>query len=249
MATVATFTPPSGHPPRHFARWRCRAVVSACGAVGTLLNGCSVPRVTTASMALADTLVSETPARFEGLSGGRTGQFTLDGQAVRFQRMGDTLSLMDRLRTDRVSVQFEHAGHLGRCDGRGASATAGVVAAPLKPLELRCQFTGPAPGELVLREQPLAAAGTRQSREGQATVGSVVLDIRSEHALQGSPLPLAQPAGYRIIYGGRDIAALELTDGAPTLRRVAGLDEPVHRAVTQVALALGLLFDPAVTAR
>nr|MCU0924297.1 hypothetical protein [Burkholderiaceae bacterium] len=74
-----------------------------------------------------------------------------------------------------------------------------------------------------------------------------VIDIRSEHALEGSPLPLPQPAGYRLMIQGRDVAALDLAGGTPVLRRTAGLDERTRAALTQVALALGLLFDPAVT--
>jgi hypothetical protein len=100
---------------------------------------------------------------------------------------------------------------------------------------------------MLLKEPRLAGAGTRQAREGQASFGAVVIDIRSEHALEGSPLPLAQPAGYRLMVQGRDVAALELTGGAPVLRRAAGLGEETRAALTQVALALGLLFDPAET--
>ena len=59
--------------------------------------------------------------------------------------------------------------------------------------------------------------------------------------------PLAQPAGYRLVIQGRDVAALDLAGGTPVLRRAAGLDEGTRAALTQVALALGLLFDPALT--
>ena len=198
-------------------------------------------------MALPADLETARPLPLEGLGAGRSGRFVLEGQAVTFRRMGDVLSVFDSLRLDRVSVEFEHAGAKGRCDGRAAAAKVGIVDTPVQPLALNCRFTGPVPGELLLKEPRLADAGARQAREGQATFGAVAIDIRSEHALTGSPLPLAQPAGYRFMIQGRDVAALDLAGGTPVLRRTAGLDEGMRTALTQVALALGLLSDPAVT--
>lgn len=199
-------------------------------------------------MALPHGLEAAKPLPFEGLGAGRSGRFALDGQVVTFRRMGDSLSLFDRLRLDRVSVEFEHPDARGRCDGRASAVTVGIVDTPARPLALNCHFSGPVAGELLLREPRLAGAGTRQAREGQATFGAVVIDIRSEHTLAGSPLPLPQPAGYRLTIQGRDVAALDLASGTPVLRSAAGLDEGVRAALTQVALALGLWFDPAFTA-
>lgn len=243
--THRTIPPTQAHPgasPRPAQRLLATLLLGTA----LLAAGCTIP-IQAARMALPPTLESAPAARFEGLGGGRSGGFTLEGEAVAFRRMGDALSLFDRLRLDRVAVEFTRGAHRGRCDGRAATGTAGVVQAPVQPLELSCRFSGPVEGELVLREARLAAAGTRQAREGQARLGSVVLDVRSEHALAGTPLPLAQPAGYRMMIQGRDVAALDLAGGTPVLRRVAGLDAATQQAVTQVALALGLLFDPAVT--
>jgi hypothetical protein len=220
---------------RSAAPWVASLCLVACAALPS------------ARMVLPADLETVTPLPFEGLGGGRSGRFTFEAQEVTFRRTGDALSVFDRLRLDRVSVEFERAGNQGRCDGRAAVVTAGIVDAPAQPLALHCRFTGPAAGELLLKEPRLAGAGTRQAREGQATFGAVVIDIRSEHALAGSPLPLAQPAGYRLMIEGRDVAALDLAGGTPVLRRTAGLDEGTRAALTQVALALGLLFDPAVT--
>lgn len=221
-----------------------------------LAVGCSLP-LQSARMRLPGALEIAAPLPFEGMGGGRSGRLQLEGQGIVFRRMGDALSMFDRLRLDRVSVAFEFEGSTanggppagGRCDGRASGLTAGLVDSAASPLSVSCRFTGAASGELVLRELRLAGAGTRQSREGQARFGATVIDIRSEHALVGSPLPLSQPAGYRLMINGRDVAALELTDGQPVLRRAEGLDAPTRLAVTQVALALGLLFEPAVTLR
>lgn len=221
--------------------WRSAAplIVSLC------LVACAA--LPPARMALPAGLETATPLPFEGLGAGRSGRFVLEGQAVTFRRMGDVLSVFDSLRLDRVSVEFERAGAKGRCDGRAAAVKVGIVDTPVQPLALNCRFTGPVVGELLLKEPRLAGAGTRQAREGQATFGAVVIDIRSEYALAGSPLPLAQPAGYRFMIQGRDVAALDLAGGTPVLHRTAGLDQGARAALTQVALALGLLFDPTVT--
>jgi hypothetical protein len=140
-----------------------------------------------------------------------------------------------------------HPPAQGRCDGRASGVTAGIVDTPVQALQLGCRFTGRVAGELRLMEPRLAGAGTRQAREGRATFGGIVIDIRSEHALAGTPLPLSQPAGYRLIIQGRDVAALDLAGGKPVLRSAAGLEPELRAALTQAALALGLLFDPAVT--
>jgi hypothetical protein len=219
-----------------------QAIVAAA-TVGLLAAGCSLP-LQPARMALPPSLEAKAALPFEGLKAGRSGRFTLEGEAVTFRRMGDALAVFERLRLDRVAVEFEHAVGRGRCDGRGASVSLGIIDTPAQPLTLSCRFSGPLAGELMLREPRLAGAGTRQAREGQASFGKLAIDIRSEHALAGTPLPLPQPAGYRLMIEGRDVAALDLAAGKPVLRRVAGLDETASAAVTQVALALALLFDP-----
>lgn len=222
-----------------------RSLFSALAAA-VLAAACTLP-TQTARMALQPGLEAATLLPFEGLGGSRSGRFTLAGERVSYRRMGDALSVFERLQLDRVAVEFTRGSAQGRCDGRRTGVTAGIIDTPLKPLELNCRFTGPQAGELLLREPRLAVAGTRQAREGQARFGALAIDIRSEHRLAGSPLPLAQPAGYRLLVEGRDVAALELTAGTPVLRLVAGLDGDTRAATLQVALALGLLFDPATT--
>lgn len=221
-----------------------RATVGA-GVLALLATACTLPPAP-ARMALPAALADAPEVAFTGLGGGRRGGFDLDGAPVRFERSADTLSVAGALRADRGHVQVEHAGVSGRCDARGVAATPGVLDAPLAPLQLQCRFTGADAGTMMLRERPLAAGGTRRVREGDATFGAVTLEIRSEHALQGTSLPLPQPAGYRIRHQGRDVAALSLAAGTPSLRRAADLDGPTRRAVTQVALALALWRDPAV---
>ena len=91
-------------------------------------------------------------------------------------------------------------------------------------------------------DERAGAAGTRQVREGRHSEGDVVLDIRSVHRLQGSPLPLAQPAGYVMSRGGQVVGAVELTDSVPRLWATGPAAQ--QQAVTHAAVALGLLWDP-----
>jgi hypothetical protein len=239
-----------------------RRALLALAAAALLAAGCAVS-LQPARMVLPPGLEAAAPMPFAGLGAGRSGRFTLDGQTVTFRRLGDALSVFDRLRLDRVAVEFERGGAQGRCDGRAAEATVGGVQAAVRPLTLTCRFTGAggeaAAGELTLQERPVAGAGARLAREGQARFGAVVVEIRSEHALAGSPLPLSQPAGYRLAIAGptpghspghtpgQDAAALELTGGTPVLRLAPGLDGATREALILTALALGLLFEPAVT--
>jgi hypothetical protein len=146
-------------------------------------------------MALPAGLEAVRPLPFGGLGAGRSGRFTFDGQLVTFRRTGDSLPVFDRLRLDRVSVGFEHPEARGRCDGRATAVTVGIIDTPAWPLALSCRFTGPVSGALQLMEPRRAGAAARQAREGKSTFGGGVIDIRSEHALAGSPLPLAGSAG------------------------------------------------------
>ena len=88
-----------------------------------------------------------------------------------------------------------------------------------------------------------AGAGTRDERQGRLAAGPVALEVRSIHRVQGSPLTLAAPVGYEFRHDGRAVAALELTGTTPRLWRPA--DGPLREPVTQAALALALLWDPA----
>jgi hypothetical protein len=240
------FLPDTGRGAARFERaangvWRSAGLAAA----GLCLAACAA--LPPAGMRMPAGLQASKPVPFDGLGGGRSGRFTLDGQTVSFQRTGDSLSVFDALRLDRVSVDFEHPDARGRCDGRGTALTAGILDTPARPLALSCRFAGRVTGELRLTESRLAGAGTRQAREGEAVFGTVVIGIRSEHALAGSPVPLSQPAGYRLTIQGRDVAALDLAGGTPVLRKTEGLEPYLRDALTQAALALGLWFDPAVT--
>jgi hypothetical protein len=202
--------------------------------------------------ALAD-LPAERVERFIGLHPGPRGEVQLDGWSVRFERHADRLALFDRLAWDKTSLKMTLAApdgtrSLARCDGRRAEASAGILQPTLRPLGVECRFEGAASARLELRERGSNTALTAH-REGTLQWGAVRLELRSEHRLEGSPLPLTQPAGYLMAHQGRTVAAVELTSGQPLLRRQPGLAPEVQHSVTLAALALGLLSDPAALAQ
>lgn len=213
-----------------------------------LVGGCAA--IAPARMALPDTLSAATAEPFEGLRYGREGRFSLAGQPVRYQRGADRLDLFERLGRDRASLRFEVEGAAGatraECIGRRLEGKAGVVGAALQPLTLTCRFDGPQPAQLELTERRANTGVGRDEREGRLTIGNVELELRSVHALQGSPLPLAQPAGYLMLQQGQPVAAIELTGETPVLRRAPAAPA---EAVTLAALTLGLLWDPATLSR
>jgi hypothetical protein len=187
------------------------------------------------------------PQVFEGLGFGREGRFTLDGQPVVFRRGADSLSLGSLATLDRATLQATLGSAPAEvtldCSARRAELSPGIVVLDLRPLALQCRYEGAHRASLELRDTR-AAAGTRVERQGRFDDGAVVLELRSVHRLQGSPLLTPSPAGYLLLREGRAVAALDLNDTRPRLWRGAG-DSAQQRAVTLASVALGLLWLPA----
>ena len=225
----------------------CRLTTAVLGAA-IALGACAIAP---ARMALPEALAAAPPLAFTGLGFGRSGSFDLAGQTVRFERTADRLSFFDTLSYDRAALRFSiqaagGAETLAVCKARRVEGTLGMVSGALRPFSLGCDFTGTPAGRLDLVETP-AAAGTRAERAGRYSAGSLTLELRSVHELQGTALPLPQAAGYVLWHQGRPVAALELTDTRPLLRRAVD-SGPLADAVTHAAVALALLWDPAATA-
>lgn len=183
----------------------------------------------------------------DGLGGGTTGRVAVDGVEGRFTRSASRLGLLNgRIERDRVGLQIDWpAGGAdgASCQGRQLTVSGGILAAAAQRFAWSCEWAGRAPARLALAA-PDATVGPRQAREGRYEAGGLALDIRSEHRLQGTPLPLAQPAGYVFRHQGRVVGALDLAGGTPQLWRPAGPDD-LQQAVTRSALVLALLWDPA----
>jgi hypothetical protein len=211
-----------------------------------LAGGCAA--IQPARMALpAGLAASSEQVAVQGLDGKRRGDFTLGSASGRFERRADQLSMFGTLESRRGGARYtlKAAGAAeveGQCQQRETGAQLGVLALPLRPYAVNCQWRDGA--RLTLEADPRAGR-TQEGRQGRFEAAGVQLQLSSVHTLQGSKLPLAQPAGYTLTHRGVVVGAVDLSDSArPVLwRPPAG--QPLHDAVTHAALALALLWDPA----
>jgi hypothetical protein len=218
---------------------------SALLLVTVALAGCASIRP--AELALPEPLAGIAPTPLQGLGAGRSGSFTLGADSGRFQRERDRLSLFEVLSFDRAPTRYELRWADGRsvqaaCVGRQTTATLGVLSAQPQAFTLRCEWAGSA-ARLELTA-PSPGPGARAERSGRYVDGGLVLALRSVHQARGSSWPLAVPLGYLISHEGRPVGAVEINGTVPRLWRPAP-GTPLHEAVTQAALALALLWDPA----
>ncbi len=217
-------------------------------ATAVLASGCA--SIQPARMSLPDGLAtSAEQLPVQGLGGKRRGDFTVGAAQGRFERNADDLSLFEMLDFRRAGARYtlQVAGAAeveAQCKQRETGAQVGILALPLRPYAVNCQWRDGA--RLSLEADPRAAR-TLHGRQGRFDAAGVQLQLSSVHRLQGSPLPLAQPAGYTLTHQGVVVGAIDLSDtGKPVLwRPPAG--QPLHDAVTHAALALALLWDPAAS--
>ncbi len=215
-------------------------------AAALLLGACA--SVQPARMSMPAGLQERTePTPVQGLGGKRRGDLMLGAARGRFDRSADHLSIFEMLDFDRggarYTLQAPGAAEVeAQCKQRQTGGQTGILALPLRPYSARCQWRDGA--RLTLDADPRAAR-TQEGRQGHFDGNGVQLQLSSVHTLQGSKLPLAQPAGYTFTHQGVVVGALDLTDtGKPMLwRPPAG--QPLHDAVTHAALALALMWDPA----
>lgn len=229
-------------------RIRSHRTVAAAAVVaaGLHLTGCA--GLPTARIELPAELAARPAEVLEGAVGVPRGEYRLGPASGRFERSASRLSLFDRLTQDRAVASFslEPEGLNARCKLLANTASVGIVEAPLKRAALACEFDRA--GQPVARRLDLRAVdtamGTREERRGRFEGDGVVLELESVHRVQGSPLPLAAPAGYLMRRQGQVVAALDLNDLKPRLWQ-AEAGDATAAAVRQAAVALALLWDPA----
>lgn len=211
-------------------------------AAALALAGCAA--LPPAQMALPEDLAALQPVDVAGLGGGRRGEFSVGPQQGRYERGADQARWFDRLETDKADSRYTLARAGGGsaevgCKARQARVVAGVLDLPVRPYGVVCLWRDGA-------ELTLAATrhATLEERVGAWRSGATTLELRSVHRVQGSPLPLAAPIGYLLLAGGRPVGAVELNGIVPRLWRPDAAS-PLHGPVTEAALALALLWDPA----
>lgn len=211
---------------------------------GLLLSGCGLVRE--ARMAVPQALAAMPEERFGHPGWGRRGEFMLGEQSVRYERGADRLSLFDTLSAARAPLRYTLAGAAGaaqaECQANQVSVSAGALAVDTRPWTLDCRWSGASDATLRIGEGRVQWG--QQTREGSYRGHGQVLQLRSVHRLEGSRLPLASAVGYELLQGERSVGSVDLSRGVPVLRR-PDPRTPLGQAVTEAALALALVWEPA----
>jgi hypothetical protein len=218
-------------------RWRAAALAAAA----LVAAGCAgLPAL---EMALPSELAGVEPVKVRGIGGGRSGEWRIGDLQGRFDRGADRVDWFGLVQTDSVGAGYSVLGGEAvpsgvRCRGRQATVTWRIVEVPVKPYGVECRWTHGAELRLAAVTHP-----TRDERVGSYRAGELTLEVRSVHAAKGSPLTLQEPVGYLFLDGGRAVGAVELNGTLRLWRPDAG--SALQHPVTEAALALALLWDPA----
>jgi len=222
------------------------ALAAAAALTAAGLTGCA--SIKPAQMVLPTGLAGE-PIPVAGLGAGRNGQFTVGDERGSFQRGRDRLSLFEVVSFDRATTRYEleladGATTQAACVGRQTTVSASVLTGQPRPYTVTCEWKGARSAQLTLTA-PSWIPGSKSERTGRFIMGGVALELRSVHQVQGSTLPLEAPIGYALTHNGQAVGALEINGSTPRLwRPPAG--SPLREPVTLAALAMALLWDPAV---
>lgn len=231
-----------------------RAAVPGAALLVALTGCASLPP---ARMALPPELrsgVVETP--MTGIGGGQRGRYALGPWRGDFERSATRLSFFDVLENRKGSTRYTVAGPgidgtiAADCRMRERIVTIKVVTFTPAPLAYRCDFdaSGQAMAarfELQQGGGPGAAAVNRAERRGELALPRVVLQMRSVHAVEGSPLALSTPLGYLLERDGTVVGAVEV-NGSPRVLWRNDAEVELQRAIVVAAVALGVFWDPAV---
>lgn len=208
-----------------------------------LLAACGV--LPEARMAIPESLKALPEESFGKVGWGRTGEFTFGTQRVRYERSADRISWFDNFSYGRAPLRLIVADAQGErraeCAARQSELSVGVVSGTTKPWTLTCQWGD---GTRLQVGEQRALQWITQPRKGEYQRGDLVLALRSVHEVEGSEITLPSFVGYEFMHEGRLVGSLDLSRGTPVLRR-PDPSTPVGQAVTEAALALALVWDPA----
>jgi hypothetical protein len=204
--------------------------------VGLAVTGCAA--VKPAQMVLPEGLVTASnEVVLRDLGGGRNGEYTLAGNHGQFRRTNDRLDVFD-------IVSFDWGG--SHVTVEGADVT--------QPVTAKCGLRQVTAGWRIVRidaglslqeaKSTQDALMNKARRRGEARIDGMVLELRSVHELEGTPLTLEAPIGYVIEHSGRAVGAIELNGSAPRVWLPVD-DAGQRRAVLLAVMPLALLWDPA----
>lgn len=194
----------------------------------------------------------------EGISGWTRGRFRAGEFSGTYERSEERLAFFDTFIRNSGHSDFQIEGPAisstieAECRMRERVLDFGIAEFTPKRMAYRCQFTADgyamrARFELQEVRSGIGGALNRRARRGEIALGGEILQIRSVHRLEGSPLEMATPIGYLFEQRGRDVGALEL-NGAPVIVLADDIDEGVVRTMTIAAMALAIFWDPANSA-
>lgn len=220
-------------------------LAAGCGAIGP------------ARMALPPSLQTDTERIVvTGMGAAPRGEFTVADARGTFSRSASRLALFDALfEGEKAMASFNltrgDSRVSARCDMRRRTVNAGILTHEVRPLAYACQFDdGVAPpAQLSVREARRATRlqSMRSERSGEIVLGNTRLQLRSSHALAGTPLETAAPIGYLFERRGRTVAAVEVNGGDTVIFLPTGGTGDERQAIVLASLALALLWDPQET--
>jgi hypothetical protein len=206
--------------------------------LAVLLGACGTIRE--ARMAVPAELASTREESFGRPGWGRSGSFELGSQTVRYERGADRLSLFGAFAYGRAPLRYTLGERSADCAARQGELSSGIVAVASKPWTLSCSWAD----DTRLHIGEGRTQWAQQTREGEYRRGALRLALRSVHLFEGSPLAQATAVGYELLHEGRVVGAVDLSRGVPVLRRPDPAT-PLGQAVTEAALALALVWEPA----
>jgi hypothetical protein len=219
-----------------------------------LLSACSVAQMRLPSGLAASAV--RTP--IEGVGGGTRGQFRAGAYRGSFTRSEQRLVLFETLVRNYGHGEFRIEGPEisssieAHCRMDERLLDFGVIEFKASKLAYRCDFTAegrPFPARFELQEASsgLGGALNRHERRGELALGGEIVQFRSVHKLEGSPIEVASPIGYVFEQNGRPMGAVEL-NGTPIMILPSGLDAGLRRTLSVAAVGLAIFWDPANSA-
>jgi hypothetical protein len=221
------------------------------GGVSTLLllalGACSA--IQPAKMSVPEPLTRQLSViEIEGIGGGTSGQFQIADRSGQFKRSASRLQIFDIYDGRSARVDFHFDGIDAKCRAKERQLNLSYLNFSPKPMAYGCDFFRGGERlasrfEVQEAREGIGGALNQASRRGELLLGENILQIRSIHALQGSPMKTRMPIGYVFELDGEPAGAVEINGGA---RIMYSSDYPadIQRAVELAALALGLLWDP-----
>ncbi|WHU00814.1 hypothetical protein [Sphingomonas sp. NIBR02145] len=127
------------------------------------------------------------------------------------------------------------------CRSSATDVGTGAITIRTRGMAYRCRYARdrePIAAQLVLNER---GALMREERRGHIDMEGVRIDLRSEHRLAGSGLPMAMPLGYVFSISGDVIGGVDLNGRSK--RVLLPRDPALREAVVAAALSLALFID------